>query len=254
MTINSRDSNSAANDLANNDHLNGAASCVVMPDNTVICTSRIPEEKCNESLGISSAQTALGEEKELALLFLDIRNFTTFMESRSPYDVIYVIRKLFSFFNESIEEAGGKIVETAGDSIYAVFGLDYNIADAVKASAEAAKAIFQDLQVFNSSYAKAYYNIDFEIGIGIHSGKVVVGHHDLGNLNQLTVMGLPVNIAARLQSMTKKLNNNYIISEAAYSFLDRLGKPCEKRRIKLKGVTGYIDVRLVGTAYLSMRR
>src|SRR5882757_626980 len=92
------------------------ATYVRMPNQSVVCQ--------DITHGPTLPPVALGDEKELALLFLDIRNFTAFMESRSAYDVIYVIRQLFILFGESIKEAGGRIVETAGDSIYAVFGLE----------------------------------------------------------------------------------------------------------------------------------
>jgi adenylate cyclase len=193
--------------------------------------------------------TVLGDEKELALLFLDIRNFTAFMEQRSPYDIIYVIRKLFVLFNDSIREAGGRIVETVGDSIYGVFGLKTDLKSAVKSSLDAARAIFHDLEVFNATYAQPYFNLSFEIGIGLHQGKVLVGQYDLDYNNHMTVMGLPVNIAARLQAETKELNNDLLMSEDAYRLLDEV--PCDTKSTvtKLRGISQPIQVRLMGQSY-----
>lgn len=215
--------------------------CRRMADNSILCQDTL------NTLGLT--QTTLGEEKELALLFLDIRNFTKFMESRSAYEVIYVIHKLFVMFGESIKEAGGRIIETAGDSIYAVFGLESNIEEAVRSSVEASQAIFNDLEIFNTTYAQPGFNLNFEIGIGLHEGKVVVGQFDLDYNAHLTVMGLPVNIASRLQSETKELNNNLLISEQAYRFLDQKDRSDEQRTVHLRGVSGPLQVRLMGQPY-----
>ncbi|OKS88224.1 adenylate/guanylate cyclase domain-containing protein [Mucilaginibacter polytrichastri] len=222
--------------------INNNAPCIRMPDNSIRCKDTLT----NETLPLTAS---LGDEKELALLFLDIRNFTAFMEARSAYDVIYVIRKLFVLFSDSIKEAGGRIVETAGDSIYAVFGLDTDISNAVKASTNASSAIFHDLEVFNATYAQPYFNLNFEIGVGLHKGNVIVGQYDLEYNEHMTVMGLPVNIASRLQSETKELNNNFVMSEEAYRLLDKPDCQHEQKMVHLKGVSGPMAVRLLGSPY-----
>src|SRR4249919_3105774 len=87
---------------------------------------RIIQDETDIGLYVGSAAgdstQQLGEEKELALMFLDIRNFTQFVESHPAFDVIHIIRKLFSSLQCSIENNKGKIVETTGDGLYAVFG------------------------------------------------------------------------------------------------------------------------------------
>jgi adenylate cyclase len=215
--------------------------CTKMSDNNILCR--------DHSNNHSIPHTSLGIEKELALLFLDIRNFTAFMESRSAYDVIYVIRQLFVLFSESIKEAGGRIVETAGDSIYAVFGLDSNIKKAVQSAVNASSAIFHDLEIFNATYAQPYFNLNFEIGVGLHKGNVIVGEYDMEHNEHMTVMGLPVNIASRLQSETKELNNNMLISEEAYSLLSKPREQHPQKTVHLKGVSEPVDVRLMGVPY-----
>jgi adenylate cyclase len=220
---------------------NNPNPCIKMADNNILCR----DNQNNRSV----PHTSLGVEKELALLFLDIRNFTAFMESRSAYDVIYVIRQLFVLFSESIKEAGGRIVETAGDSIYAVFGLNANIKKAVQAAVDASSAIFHDLEIFNTTYAQPYFNLNFEIGLGLHKGDVIVGEYDMENNEHMTVMGLPVNIASRLQSETKELNNNMLISEEAYSLLNKPDAEHEQKTVQLRGVSEPIDIRLMGVPY-----
>ncbi len=220
---------------------NNKKPCTKMADNNILCRDGLNNR--------SVPHTSLGIEKELALLFLDIRNFTAFMESRSAYDVIYVIRQLFVLFSESIKEAGGRIVETAGDSIYAVFGLEHNIKAAVQAAVDASSAIFHDLEIFNATYAHPYFNLNFEIGVGLHKGNVIVREYDMEYNEHMTVMGLPVNIASRLQSETKELNNNMLISEEAYSLLSKPSDEHEQKTVHLKGVSEPVEVRLMGVPY-----
>jgi len=191
---------------------------------------------------------SLGEERELALLFLDIRNFTSAMELRSSYEVIYMIRKLFVLFNHSITEAGGQIIETSGDSIYAVFGLDSTLKKAAQSAVDAAYALLHDVEIFNSAYAQPYFNLSYEIGIGVHQGKVVVGQYDLVSKEQMTVMGLPVNIASRLQGETKELNNSLIVSESVYYLLTE-PKEAEVRSVTLKGISTPMNVMLLGNHF-----
>lgn len=214
-------------------------SCTRLDDQTIVCKS--PDQ-------MKEIYTAPGEEHELALLFLDIRNFTAAMEIRSSYEVIYMIRKLFVLFNRSITGAGGRIIETNGNRIYAVFGLDTTIRKAVQSSVNAAYALLRDVDVFNASYAQPYFNLSYEVGIGVHHGQVVVGQYDLVNKEQMTVMGLPVNIASRLQEETLGLNNNMIISESTYGLLTD-PEDAEIRAVQLRGVTTAMNVMLMGNTF-----
>lgn len=191
----------------------------------------------------------VGEEKQLALFFIDTRNFTPFMEKHLSFDVIHIIRRLFEIFKSAIETHNGKIIETAGDGLYAVFGLEDSLSKAVNLAVEAGKRILDNIKEFNETYADIYFNHHFEVGIGLHAGTVIVGNIGLGISNNLTVMGLPVNMAARLQEATKEVNNSFLISDYAYSFVsDHVDNP-QTVNIILKGVSGTIKVFLLGEAY-----
>jgi adenylate cyclase len=163
----------------------------------------------------------LGEEKELVLFFLDIRDFTPFMETFLAFDVIHILRKLFTLFRTCIEASNGKIIETAGDGLYAVFGLNDPIKTGAIAAVETGFNIFKEMEKFNDNYVEKYFQHRFRIGIGLHLGSVIVGNVGLGINNNLTVMGLPVNIAARIQTATKDLNNSFIASATILELLEK---------------------------------
>jgi len=195
------------------------------------------------------ARQGIGEEKELALMFVDIRNFTPFIEQHLPFDVIHLIRRLNFLFNEVVEAGKGKIIEFLGDGFYAVFGLDDELENAVRNSVETGHKILKELKQLNTSYISKYFDVEIEVGIGVHFGKVILGEKGIGETQILTAMGFPVNVAARLETATKELNNNFIISDNVYKMLDGETSPAVQKQIKLKGITEPLCVRLIGEEY-----
>jgi len=180
------------------------------------------------------------------LFFLDIRDFTPFIEKHLPFDVIHIIRRLMMMFTNLINANGGKLIEFAGDGLYAAFGFDNKINEAVNDAVRAGKEICKELKKLNDNYISKYFEEEIKIGIGLHAGKVIVGDKGIQG-SSLTVMGFPVNIASRLETATKELNNNFIISDYTHSFLN--GISAEAKRINLKGVSEPFSVRLIGEEY-----
>jgi adenylate cyclase len=190
----------------------------------------------------------IGAEMELALFFLDIRDFTPFMENALAFDVIHVMRRLFGLFRKCIELYSGRIIETVGDGLYAVFGFSENIQTAANNASKAGLAILRELENFNEQYLERNFNHSFQVGIGLHVGNVIVGNIGIGVNNNLTVMGLAVNIASRLQAATKQLNNSFLVSEEVYGLLSDPPKSTQKQ-IELKGLKEDFVVHLIGKEY-----
>jgi adenylate cyclase len=193
----------------------------------------------------------LGEEKELALMFLDIRNFTQFVESHPAFDVIHIIRKLFSSFQYSIENNKGKIVETTGDGLYAVFGYETKRAQNAQSAVLASNSILADLETLNDTYFLPHFEELIQVGIGIHIGKVVSGIVRVGKEDHSVVMGYPVNIASRLQNATKELNNEFVVSAEVYNLL--INPPdIQSQSIVVKGISTPLMIYLMGKPYKQM--
>ncbi len=83
----------------------------------------------------------------------------------------------------------------------------------------------------------------------MHAGRVIVGKTGVKENNNYTVMGFPVNVAARLESSTKELNNNFIVSEYVYGMLEEQNGLTEQKQINLKGVSEPFLVRLMGKPF-----
>lgn len=189
-----------------------------------------------------------GEEKELALFFLDIRNFTRFINFYLPFDVIHIMRRLFNLFRKVIEHNNGSIIETEGDGFYAAFGFETTVQEAAENATHAGFQIFAEIDIFNETYVYKHFRHNFQVGIGVHTGKVIIGNIGIGVNNNITVMGAPVNIAARLQSATKEYNNSFIISGNAFNLLSV--KPSNSpASAQLKGIKDSIDIHLIGKPY-----
>lgn len=225
-------------------------ACQTFVTDNNVAVHRIIRDPSDLALYVDDSETGLdelGEEKDLVLLFLDIRDFTPFMESYLPFDVMHLLRKLFGIFRTCIEKYGGTIIETAGDGLYAVFGLKSD-ASAIAADAlTAGKTIFHELEIFNAEYVQPHFRHRFQIGIGLHRGKAIVGNIGLGINNNLTVMGLPVNIASRIQAATKDLNNSFLVSEAVVQDGEEAGYASSV--ISMKGLSNPVRVYLLGAAY-----
>ncbi|HUC83537.1 MAG TPA: adenylate/guanylate cyclase domain-containing protein [Flavisolibacter sp.] len=189
-----------------------------------------------------------GREQELALFFLDIRNFTPFMERFLPFDVIHIVRRLFCLFRNAIDNHHGTIIETAGDGFYAVFGFETSVQQAANDAYAAAQEILAELEEFNRTYVEKHFFHRFQAGIGLHTGKVIVGNIGIGVNNNLTVMGLPVNVASRIQAATRTLNNSLVVSEQLGEHLDP--KPaCQRVQTQLKGLTDTYELLLCGEPF-----
>jgi adenylate cyclase len=188
-------------------------------------------------------------EREMALFFLDIRNFTPFAEKHQASDVIHTVKKLFSNFQHIIRIHHGKIIEPSGDGFYAAFGFNGSVKDAVNNAVKAGTAILKALELLNSRSFEQDLRQRIEVGIGIHVGKVATGNLHLGNKDHLVVMGYPVNVASRVQAATRALNNNFIVSSDAYNLLQNPRRKVLPHRQSLKGVKEPVTLYPIGKPY-----
>jgi adenylate cyclase len=188
-------------------------------------------------------------EQDMALFFLDIRNFTALAEVHSPSNVIHIIRKLFSVFQNIIRIHHGRIIETSGDGFYAAFGFDTEIKQAVHAAVKSGMSILENLENLNKRSFEKNLHRKIEVGIGLHVGKVATGNIQLGAKDHMIVMGYPVNIASRIQTATKELNNNFIVSSTAHQLLDNPAGNTLTANVNLKGVPNPYELHLIGKPY-----
>ena len=158
-----------------------------------------------------------GEEVSAAVLFSDIRNFTSMSENMSPSEVIEFLNRYFSFITEPILQRQGVINKFIGDAVMVifspVFGNDRYCEQAVLTAVEMKK----QLVLFNEKYPQ-YKHVEF--GVGIHAGLLVAGNVGVKERLEYTVLGDTVNLASRLEGKTRELGKDIIISHAVVKDLD----------------------------------
>ena len=204
---------------------------------------------CDQNVFLSNQDEIIEKEKELAILFLNIRHFTDLLETFPAGDILRLIGRVFAVFNKIISSYKGQVIEKNGDNLYAVFGLTGSLSDAANNAYQAARKMFQALDLLNDNFFANNYGYPLEIGMGMHTGHVYIGEFGFDTHRSTTVMGLPVNIASRLQTETKTQNNDMIISEEAYQLL-KIEKNHVQELVKLRGVSNLQEIRLAGKAFL----
>jgi adenylate cyclase len=180
---------------------------------------------------------SVGTEKVLAILFADIRGFTAFSEALPPYDVIYVLNRYFHQMGEVINRHGGFINNTMGDALMALFGMD-DPADAPLRAVRAGLGMLEAVEQLRA-YLEAVYAMSFRIGVGIHSGEVVVGTVGGAGLRSVTAIGDAVNVASRIEAANKDAGTSLLVSEAVYEQVKGdvvPGRTCV--RVALRGRSG----------------
>ena len=184
-----------------------------------------------------------GEERIVTVLFSDIRGFTTFCEGLPPQQVLTELNKVLSRISDIIERHGGVVDKYNGDAVMALFGAPIEGPD------DTANAMTAALEII-ASLREA--NIQLSACVGVNTGLVVAGN--LGSSNRLnySVIGDAVNLAARLESLTRFYNVANIVSEASrvaaagfvYRELDEVrvaGKSDAVRIFEVIGKSGVID-------------
>lgn len=149
---------------------------------------------------------------ECTVLFVDIRRFTALAEVMSPARLIGTLNRYFERMLAAVEAQGGIVNKFGGDSLLAVFGSPLNPSpDHARRAVQAALEMRQALKEFNAEQLQAELP-EVRVGFGIASGELVAGNVGSSRKLEYTVIGDPVNLAARLQELTTDLGADILIS------------------------------------------
>jgi len=187
---------------------------------------------------------AHGGEHYVAILFADIRGFTAISEGKLPYDVVFLLNRYFRATGQAIEAAGGRLDKFIGDGVMAIFGLNSEPQVACRQALDAARRMAAALDDLNEAMSG---DIDqpLRIGIGLHSGPTIVGEMGYARATHLTAIGDTVNIASRLEALTKEFTAELVVSQ---ELLDRAGIDLgayESHDVEIRGRQGRLTVRAV---------
>lgn len=190
---------------------------------------------------------AQGVERTLAVLFLDVRGFTSLSEDKLPYDVVYILNRLFSAAGTAIESEGGWIDKYLGDGLMAVFGRDSDAEDGCRKAIRAAKKIDLALDQVNKELASELPE-PISIGMGLHVGSLVLGEIGHERSAAMTVIGRTVNAASRLESATKDMKCQFVMSSDAAQLAEMDLSDFSTRSVTVRGLSKPLKVVIVGQA------
>ena len=201
------------------------------------------------SPGATHASSAAhhGQEREIAVLFADLRGFTRLAEHKLPYDVVFFLNRYFEAVGGAIAEAGGIANQYTGDGVMALFGVESGTETACRQALRAAAGMVDRVQGFSGSFG-AELESPLRIGVGIHTGTVVVGEMGYGETRYLTAVGDTVHVASRLEALTKEYQCELVVSEQVLSRAGLAGADYPRHELTVRNREAPLRIAVVAEA------
>jgi adenylate cyclase len=197
--------------------------------------------------GHDSHPTRIGQERYLVSLFVDMRGSTQLAEKRLPFDTVFIVNRFLGAVSQAVLESGGMPNQFVGDGMLALFGLSTSRQEACRQALRAAAAIAANVDALNR-FLEHDLREPIRFGIGINGGEVIVG--DIGYRDHMvfTALGDPVNVAARLQDMTKSLACELVVSDEVRATAGIAEDALPSQEVTIRGRNEPMIVRTVGDA------
>jgi len=157
-----------------------------------------------------------GSEKEITVLFVDIRGFTAFSEANPPEKVVSMVNRYLALTSRAIQEQEGTLDKYIGDATMAVFNAPNDLPDHALRAVRAAWAMKEGAVELHDEIVRDY-GVDLQFGVGINTGVAVVGNMGSDFRMDYTAIGDTVNTAARLESNAEK--GQVILSDSTYQIV-----------------------------------
>jgi adenylate cyclase len=197
--------------------------------------------------GHESNPTRIGQERYLVSLFVDMRGSTQLAEKRLPFDTVFIVNRFLGAVSQAVIESGGMPNQFVGDGMLALFGLSTSRQNACRQALRAAAMIAANVDELNK-FLEHDLREPIRFGIGINGGEVIVG--DIGYRDHMvfTALGDPVNVAARLQDMTKSLGCEAIVSDEVRATAGLAADALPQHEVEIRGRNELMIVRPVADA------
>ena len=173
----------------------------------------------------SPEKMLVGDNRNLSILFSDIRSFTTISEGMAPDDLVNSLNRYFSGQVDIIYNRKGIVDKYIGDAIMAFWGAPEKHDDDALQSVLAGLDMINAISVFNENQRKLG-KPEFLVGVGINFGEVTVGNIGSERKMDYTVIGDEVNLASRMEGLNKIYKTELLITDSVYSRIPVLKLPC----------------------------
>ena len=176
----------------------------------------VPEQIIDELVdgAETEAKVGIGEKRDVAIMFCDIRSFTNISECNKPETVVAFLNKYFTAMCTIIKKYGGTVDKFMGDAIMALFGAPVSYEDNCRRAIAAAQEMRDAVETIELDDLILPPGMKFNVGIGIHYGDVIVGSIGSADKTDYSVIGDNVNLASRLEGLTKTYGTMILVSQA----------------------------------------
>lgn len=186
-------------------------ACQLRPTHNLTVTPLLPAG-AQPSDGYGQPAYLSGQERQIAVMFADIRSFTAIAETKLPYDLVFFLNSYFAAVGEAIVANGGIIDKFVGDGVMALFGVESGPEQGCRQALSAAQAMIVQVEGLSRALSEEL-SAPLRIGIGVHCGPAVVGRMGYGETIHVTAIGDTVNVASRLQDATKEFHCQLVFSD-----------------------------------------
>jgi adenylate cyclase len=220
-------------------------ACQIRPTNELAVQILLPVVSRAGQVDWEEESYKWGVGREVTILFVDIRGFTTLSSRQLPHDTVLFVNRFIVEMRQAVEARGGRVGMFLSDGLMAIFGLGGQRAAGGRAAIMCATDMLKAAHVLNEELGSAL-PMPLRIGIGIHTGQAViarVGDPQRGYM--VTAFGETVSIASRLESATKELLADCLISDEALSASGLMLSGAEQREVHLRGRAKPIKVHAV---------
>jgi adenylate cyclase len=188
-----------------------------------------------------------GAERQVVVLFVDLRRWTTLSERHLPHDLAYVLDQFFEVVGEAVRAAGGVPNQFVGDSVMALFGLERDLGTACTQAIRAAAAIESGMAGYNERLQQEFgHTIDF--GMGVHAGAAAVGEVGWRDTRTFSAVGDAVNTAARLQELSKAYGVRLVVSETVARMAGLATEGLARNEVAVRGRSDALALYAIATA------
>jgi len=194
----------------------------------------VPEQVVSRALKSGEDTIFDGEQREVAVLFCDIRGFTPLSEKISPKEVVSLLNDYYSLMSDSIKKYHGTTIQYVGDEVFAAFGAPLDIENKEKMAVFSALDMMRNLEKLNAKY-RDKYGEEVKIGIGLNYGEVIAGNLGSEEILSYSITGDTVNTGKRIESVTSNYPNSILISDSIYQKTMDIIDTREFEPVKVKG-------------------
>ncbi len=215
-------------------------ACQIRPVGKMNVMRLLPSE-ADMNVVEKDSNWASGRERVVTVMFVDLRDFTGTSENKLPFDVVYLINQFSRAMGIAVEGHNGRIDKFLGDGFMALFGVNETNKQGARNALAATEAIIAELSVLNERL-KGDLAKPLRMGIGLHSGNVILGEMGYGSARGLTALGETVNLASRLESATKEQKCTVCVSQATLDVAQFTPVTLRPKRIDIRGLKSKVEM------------